>query len=112
MTTKLSQQTLCDRMNTTPAELAILCRRWKIAELALFGSILRDDFTSDSDIDMLVTYQADADRGLLQKMALKEDLEALVHRNVDIISKKAIQDSRNWIRRNNILNSAEVIYVA
>ena len=112
MTTKLSQQTLCDRMNTTPEKLAALCRRWKIAELALFGSILRDDFTSDSDIDMLVTYQADASRGLFQKMALKEDLEALVHRNVDIISKKAIQDSRNWIRRNNILNSAEVIYVA
>lgn len=112
MTTKLSKQVLCDRMNTTPQALASLCRRWKISELALFGSVLREDFKADSDIDILVSYQANASRGLFQKMALKEEFEALICRKVDLVSKKAIQESRNWVRRENILNSAEIVYVA
>ena len=112
MTTKLTAQMLCDRMNTTPHELASLCRHWNIAELALFGSILGQNFHINSDIDILISYQADAPRGLFQKMELKEELEAIVQRKVDLVSKKAIQESRNWIRRNHILNSAQVIYVA
>lgn len=112
MTKTCSQTTLYNRMGITPDQLATLCQQWHLSELALFGSILRDDFKSQSDIDILVSYQPNAQRGLFAKMTLKEELEALLHRKVDLVSKKAIQQSRNWIRRNNILNSAEVIYVA
>ena len=112
MSDTVSSQTLYDRLNITPEQLKSVCQQWQLAELALFGSILREDFTPQSDIDILVTYQPDAPRGLFAKLNLKEELEALLHRNVDLVSKNAIQQSRNWIRRNNILNSAEVIYVA
>ncbi len=84
----------------------------EVAELALFGSILRDDFSPTSDIDLLVSYQSQAQRGLLEKITMKEELENMVNRKVDLVSKKAIEKSRNWIRRQNILSTTEVIYVA
>ena len=111
MATVYSQATLYNRLGITADQLAAFCDHWQVAELALFGSILRDDFHSDSDIDVLVAYRPHAQRGLLEKVAMKEELESLVNRKVDLVSKKAIQDSRNWIRRQNILSSIEVIYV-
>lgn len=100
------------RLGIDSAQLASFCDRWKVAELALFGSILRNDFDSESDIDFLVTYRPDAQRGLIEKMAMIEEMEALTNRKVDLVSKKAIEKSRNWIRQQGILRSAEVIYVA
>ena len=81
-------------------------------ELALFSSILRDDFHPDSDIDLLVFHQPTAKRGLFEKMHMKAEIESMLHREVDLVSKTAIQQSKNWIRRQNILTTAEVIYVA
>lgn len=103
---------LYSRLGLTSEQLVAFCDRHQVAELALFGSILRDDFHSDSDIDILVTYQPYAQRGLIEKVTMKEELEALVNRRVDLVSKKAIEKSRNWIRRQNILSSFETIYVA
>ena len=103
---------LKERLAITPDKLAEFCQRWHIAELALFGSILRDDFNADSDIDVLVSYQPNAKRGLLEKIRMKEELSSLLHRDVDLVSKKAIEQSQNWLRRKHILDSAEVIYVA
>ena len=107
-----SKSKLYDRLGITPTQLKEFCRRWKVAELSLFGSILRQDFNLNSDVDVLVTYLPAAKRGLFEKMRMKEDLETLLHRKVDLVSKKAIQKSSNWLRRENILNSAEVLYVA
>jgi uncharacterized protein len=112
MTTAQSQITLYQRLGITSQQLAAFCEHWQVAELALFGSILRDDFHLNSDIDMLVTYQPQAQHGLIEKVTMKEDLESLLNRKVDLVSKKAIEKSRNWIRRRNILSSTEVIYVA
>ncbi|PZO58672.1 MAG: DNA polymerase subunit beta [Phormidesmis priestleyi] len=112
MTVALSKTTLYNRLGITAQQLAAFCDRHQVAELALFGSILRDDFHADSDIDILVTYQPYAQRGLLEKVAMKEELENLANRKVDLISKKAIENSRNWIRRRDILRSFEVVYVA
>ena len=112
MSTKVVNRLLYDRLGITPKQLSDFCERWKVAELALFGSILRDDFQADSDIDVLVSYQPTAERGLFEKMHMKQELEMLCDRDVDLISKKAIERSQNWIRRQNILDSAEVIYVA
>jgi uncharacterized protein len=100
------------RLNITSEQLVEFCQRWQVAELALFGSVLRDDFHPDSDIDMLVTYKQTAKRGLFEKMHMQEEIQSLLHRDVDLVSKKAIERSQNWMRRKNILGSAEVIYVA
>jgi len=100
------------RLTITSEQLVKFCQRWQVAELALFSSVLRDDFQTESDIDILVSYQPTAKRGLLEKISMKEELSSLLNREVDLVSKKAIERSQNWIRRRNILDSAEVIYVA
>lgn len=108
----LSQSKIYERLSLTPEQLKEICQKYDIAELALFGSILRDDFGLNSDVDFLVSYQPMAERNLFKKLRLKTQLETLLGRSVDVVSKNAIEKSRNRLRRNNILNSAEVIYVA
>lgn len=103
---------LYDRLGITAVQLAQFCQRWQVAELSFFGSVLRDDFRPDSDIDVLVSYQTTAKRGLFEKMSMQEELETLLHRKVDLVSRTAIEQSRNWIRRKSILNSGEVVYAA
>jgi hypothetical protein len=103
---------LQSRLGITLEKLAEFCQQWQVSELALFGSVLRDDFSSNSDIDVLVAYHPNAKRGLFEKIRMQEELSSLLHRDVDLISKKAIEQSRNWLRRKNILDSIEVIYVA
>jgi uncharacterized protein len=93
-------------------KLVDFCQRWKVSELALFGSVLRDDFRPDSDIDVLITFAPDAKRGLMTLAKMKYELEDLLGREVDLVSKYAIETSHNWIRRNEILGTAQVIYVA
>lgn len=88
------------------------CDRWQIIEFALFGSVLRDDFRPDSDIDVLVTFAPEAKRGLSETLQMKDELQTIFGRNVDFIVKAAIERSENWLRRKNILESAQVIYAA
>ena len=88
------------------------CRRWKISELALFGSVLRTDFRPDSDVDVLVTFTGDADWGLLAHVEMRQELAALLQRPIDLISKRALERSANWVRREAILNTAQVIVSA
>ncbi|MBW4538746.1 MAG: nucleotidyltransferase family protein [Myxacorys chilensis ATA2-1-KO14] len=92
-------------------KLVEFCQRWKISEFGLFGSVLRDDFCPDSDIDILVTFAPDAKRGLMALAKMKYELEDLLGREVDLVSKHAIETSHNWIRRKEILETAQVIYV-
>ena len=87
------------------------CDRWKIKELALFGSILRDDFHPDSDVDMLVTFHPNADWSLFDHVKMQQELGNILERKVDLVSKRAIERSHNWIRRKEILETANVIYV-
>lgn len=94
------------------AVLSSFCQRWKIQELALFGSVLREDFRSDSDVDVLVTFNPDADWSLLDHVRIQQDLEALLGREVDLVSRRGIERSANWIRRQAILDTAETIYAA
>ena len=93
-------------------ELADFCRRWKISELALFGSALHHDFRPDSDVDVLVTFEADAQWSLLDHIRMEEELSSIVGRKVDLISKRALERSENWIRRREILQTAQVVYAA
>ena len=94
------------------ARVEVFCRKWKIAELALFGSVLRDDFRPDSDVDVLVSFAPDADWSLLDHMAMEEELAGILGRKVDLVSRRAVERSANRIRRQAILGSAEVVYAA
>ncbi len=94
------------------AQIATFCQKWKIVELALFGSALRDDFRPDSDIDLLVTFGPTARWGLFDLVEMEDELATLLGNEVDLVTKSAIQKSHNWIRRRAILGSAEPIYVA
>lgn len=110
-TVQLSSR-LQERLSITSEQLADFCQRWQVAELSLFGSILRDDFNANSDIDVLIAYKPTAKRGLSEKIRMREELSSLLNREVDLVSKKAIEQSHNWLRRRNILSSAEIVYVA
>lgn len=88
------------------------CRRWKIVEFALFGSAVRDDFGPDSDVDVLVTFAPGAGWSLFDHVEMQEELRSLLRRDVDLVSRRGIEQSRNYLRRKAILDSAEVLYVA
>ena len=88
------------------------CRRWDITELALFGSVLRDDFGPESDVDVLVTFAPDAHRTLFDLVHMQDELKEILGREVDVVSRRGIESSPNYIRRKAILSSAEVIHVA
>lgn len=88
------------------AEIASLCREYQVEELSLFGSVLRDDFRNDSDIDMLVLFEPNALIGLLELAAFQRKLSDLIHRKVDLVSKSGLKE----VIRSDVLNSARVIY--
>ena len=92
--------------------IAEFCIKWKIREFAFFGSVLRDDFRPDSDIDILVTFSEDAKHTLFDLVHMEKELKDIFGREVDIVSRRGIESSRNYIRKNAILSSAEAVYAA
>jgi predicted nucleotidyltransferase len=92
--------------------VAAFCQRWNIVELALFGSILREDFSPQSDIDVLVRFQDGVQVSLADFVQLADELEAMFGRKVDLLTRSSVEQSRNYLRRKEILNTAEVIYAA
>ena len=90
--------------------IAEFCKRWHVLELALFGSVLRDDFGPESDIDVLVRLDRTARHTLLDMHRMEEELRSIFGRNVDLVSRRGVETSRNPVRRNSILQSARVIY--
>jgi len=96
-------------------ELRDLCRRFHVRRLEVFGSAVRDDFDpAQSDIDFLVEFDPDAPsaNSISGFFDFKEALEALFGRSVDLVDRKAIENSRNYIRKRHILKGAEPIYAA
>ena len=93
-------------------QLRDFCQRWKIVELALFGSFLRGDYGPESDVDLLATFSPDAEWSLLDHVTMQDGLSRLLGRKVDLVSRRAIERSDNWVRRKAILESAEVIHAA
>ncbi len=85
------------------------CHRWKIIELALFGSILREDFGPDSDVDVLVTFADGSDWSLYDLVDMQEDLKTMFGRDVDLVLKSGL---RNPFRRRGILRTQQMIYTA
>lgn len=91
-------------------DIAAFCKRWGVAALALFGSVLRSDFRDDSDIDVLLTFREGIRYTLFDLVRMSDELEALFGRPVDVLDRQAVEQSQNYLRRDSILSSAEVIY--
>lgn len=93
-------------------KVAAFCRKWKIAEAWLFGSALREDFRPDSDVDVLVSFEPGAEWSFGQWLDMEEELGRILGRKVDLVKRKAVEESENYIRRKHILSSLEPVYVA
>ena len=93
-------------------KLEEFCRRWKITEVALFGSVLRDDFGPDSDIDLLARFEPEARWSSFDHIDMEDELAEIFGRKVDLVSRMALDESRNPYLKNEILNTARVIYAS
>jgi predicted nucleotidyltransferase len=98
-----------DRLKVTEEAIAEFCHRWNITEFSLFGSVLRDDFRLDSDIDVLITFSPNHAWNLFDVMNMQRELEGLFGREVDIVQKKEL---KNPYRRVEILRSYQVLYAS
>ncbi len=88
------------------------CRKWKIRELSVFGSVLRSDFRTDSDIDVIVDFEPNSAYTLFDMVSMNDELRKIFGREVDLLTRTAIEQSRNYIRQKEILSTMEPIYVS
>lgn len=100
------------RVRLSTEQIAAFCERWGVAEVALFGSVLRDDFKPDSDVDVLVRFRQEATPSLFSLVRMEAELAELTGRPIDLVEWEAVEQSRNYIRREAILASAKVIHAA
>lgn len=107
-----AQAILGTRIPALPDEVAQFCRRWRVRQMALFGSVLREDFGPHSDIGVLVSFAPGPTPGLFGLVRMERDLAELFGRPVDVRTRRAVRDSRNRIRRRRILDAARVIHEA
>lgn len=100
-----------ERLKITENTIHNFSQKWRITELSVFGSILTDRFNQNSDVDILVKFSPEARIYLFDLENMESELKIILGRDVDIVSKRAIQCSRNWIRRQNILGNTQILYV-
>ncbi|HUR81156.1 MAG TPA: nucleotidyltransferase domain-containing protein, partial [Thermoanaerobaculia bacterium] len=93
-------------------KLREFCRRWQITEFALFGSVLRDDFGPESDVDVLVRFAPDAPWTLDRWLDMRDELVAIFGRDVDMLELDGVEHMRNYLRRQAILDTAVQLDVA
>ncbi len=106
----MNLQQIEQRLGGCFERIAKFCQKRDIIELALFGSVLREDFNPKSDVDFLVTFSPEVKISLNKLDEIEEELKQIVNREIDFIFKKSIESSHNWIRKRNILETAKVIY--
>ncbi len=94
------------------SKIEVFCRKWKIMELSFFGSAVRNDFRPDSDVDVLVSFASDENWDLFDHMTMEEELSGIIGRRVDLLTRRSVERSENWIRRESILSGTEPYYVA
>jgi predicted nucleotidyltransferase len=94
-------------------KLRDFCRKWKITEFALFGSAVRpEEFNEKSDVDVLVSFAEDAPWSLLHMVDMREELMEIFGREVDLLEREGVEQSRNSLRRASIFGSAVQLDVA
>jgi len=109
----MTAENVLQRKIDLPAEaLACFCQKWRIVRLEVFGSVLREDFRPDSDVDFLATFALEARWSLFDLAEAEDELSEIVGRPVDLVERAPVENSSNWIRREAILGSAECLYVA
>jgi predicted nucleotidyltransferase len=91
-------------------KIAAFCERWKVVEFALFGSVVREDFSPESDIDALVSFAPHSEWGLFDHIQMKQELMELFGRDVDLVTRRALEQSRNTLLRSEIVGTAKVLY--
>lgn len=91
-------------------KVAAFCGKWQIKELSLFGSVLREEFREDSDVDVLIDFAEDSHWSLLDMVEMQDELRQILGREVDLVSRRGVEMSKNPLRREAILSSAEVIH--
>ncbi len=100
------------RIDMPQEAIANFCHRWRIRELAIFGSALREDFRPDSDVDVLVAFEPGVQWGFQHWLEMTRELETLLGPKVDLVERRLVEQSKNYIRRQHILSHLEHIYVA
>jgi hypothetical protein len=94
-------------------KLREFCRKWKVTEFALFGSVTRpEEFRADSDVDVLVRFAPDAPWSLFDWVTMEDELKEIFGRDVDLVERRGVEQSRNYLRREAILSSAVLLEVA
>jgi len=91
-------------------DLIRFCRRWQVRELALFGSALRPDFRPESDVDVLISFHERANWGLFDHVQMRLDLEGIFKRKVDLVTRRALEQTQNELLRERILKTSKVIF--
>ncbi len=101
------------RIALTDAQMSELCRRWGLTEIGVFGSVTRDDFDPEtSDIDVIVAFSDERRRSYFDLFRLRDELEGLLGRKVDLLTKKAVLSSRNHFRRDEMMRDYTVLHGA
>jgi len=100
---------MVSKLHIKRERVELFCRKWRVAELALFGSVLREDFGPGSDVDVLIAFEEDVPWTLFDWVDMADELKEIFGRKVDLVSKQAL---RNPYRRGEILGNREVIYAA
>jgi predicted nucleotidyltransferase len=96
-------------INVPMEKIAEFCRKWKVRRFSLFGSVLREDFGPDSDVDVLLSFLPDSTWDLLDLVDMRDELVALFGREVDLVEEEGL---RNPFRRSSILSTRQVVYAA
>jgi uncharacterized protein len=98
------------KLDVPDSIIADFCRKWKITQIELFGSALREDFRPESDVDLLVTFEDGARITLFDLVHMQDEMAGIVGRPVDLVDRAGIEQSRNPFRRHRILSTAQVVY--
>lgn len=93
-------------------KIKYFCEKWKISEFSIFGSYVRNELKEDSDVDVLISFKDNVKYTLFDIVHLKEELEILFGRKVDVVTKKGLENSRNQIRKKAIFDEAKLIYAS
>lgn len=97
-------------INLPMEKIADFCNRWQVVEFSLFGSVLRDDFRPDSDVDVMVEFAPDAHPTFTILDQMEDHLHQIFDRDIDLITRQGIETTRNYLRRQEILSSAQIVY--
>ncbi len=88
------------------------CQKWEIKELVFFGSVIREDFNPSSDVDVLVSFEDTATWSLLDHVSMQRELSEIIGRDVDLVTRRSVEQSHNWLRKKQILENSEAYYAA